>query len=87
MKEWIKRRQSLPETPVPDKERNPMEIKTIWFEGKCVNCAMCAEEAREVFSFHPSTGVQLKIREKFGPHIEQIKSAVLVCPTKRIRCR
>ena len=69
------------------KERNPMEIKTIWFEGKCVNCAMCAEEAREVFSFHPSTGVQLKIREKFDPHIEQIKSAVLVCPTKRIRCQ
>lgn len=64
-----------------------MEIKIVWFEGNCVKCAMCAEEAREVFSFHPSAGVQLKLKEGFGPHSEKIKSAVLVCPTQRIKCQ
>ncbi len=62
-----------------------MTIKTVWFEGNCVKCAMCAEEAREVFSFHPSTGVQLKIEEGFSAHSDKIKTAVLVCPTQRIK--
>jgi ferredoxin len=64
-----------------------MDVRTVWFEGSCVRCAMCAEEAWEVFSFHPSAGVQLKINAGFGPHSEKIKSAVLVCPTERIKYR
>ncbi len=64
-----------------------MNITIVWFEGNCVKCAMCAEEAKEVFSFLPTTGAQLKIKEGFSPHSEKIKNAVLVCPTQRIKCQ
>lgn len=62
-----------------------MKVKAVWFEGDCVKCAMCVEEAAGAFDFDEEIGPQVKTGVDIASHGEHIKQAAHVCPTQRIK--
>ncbi|GJQ23471.1 MAG: ferredoxin [Planctomycetia bacterium] len=57
----------------------------VWFEGDCIKCAMCAEEAPKVFVFVENVGPQVKTEIDIAAHGEDIKRAAQFCPTGCIK--
>lgn len=68
-----------------EKEVNDMKMKAVWFEGDCVKCAMCVEEASAAFDFEEDTGPVVKNGVDFTSCSDGIKQAANVCPTQRIK--
>ncbi len=63
-----------------------MEVQSVWFEGDCIKCAMCIEEAPAVFDFVSGAGPQIKRGVDIASFIEGVKRAVYLCPTQYIKC-
>lgn len=69
-----------------EKEANDtMKVKAVWFEGDCVKCAMCVEEASAAFCFEESVGPKIKDGANLASCSEGIRQAANVCPTQRIK--
>ncbi|MFQ5956557.1 MAG: ferredoxin [Candidatus Brocadiales bacterium] len=68
-----------------EKEAVDMKIKAVWFDGDCVKCAMCVEEAAGAFNFDEEVGPQVKDGIDVAAFGEGIKQAAHVCPTQRIK--
>lgn len=68
-----------------EKEATDMKVKTVWFEGDCVKCAMCVEEAAGAFDFDEETGPKVRPSVDVVSFAEDIKRAAHVCPTQRIK--
>jgi ferredoxin len=68
-----------------EKEWIAMKVKKVWFEGDCVLCAMCVEEAPEAFDFLEDTGPQVKDGADLASCSEGIKQAAILCPVQRIK--
>lgn len=62
-------------------------IKELWFEGNCIRCSMCVEEARGVFDFTAEAGPNVKDGIDVALNAEGIKRAVSMCPTQYIKYR
>lgn len=62
-----------------------MKIETVWFEGDCVKCTMCVEEASGVFEFVAGVGPQVKQGADIASFTEGIKQAACLCPTQYIK--
>ncbi|MDN3512285.1 MAG: ferredoxin [Candidatus Jettenia sp.] len=62
-----------------------MGTNIIRFEGNCIKCVMCIEEAKKVFDYSEETGPSVKHGVDIAFHDEDVKKAVLVCPTQRIK--
>lgn len=62
-----------------------MKIQAVWFEGDCVKCAMCVEEASGVFEFVSGVGPQVKDGADVSSFSEGIKQAACLCPTQYIK--
>ncbi len=68
-----------------EKEAVDMKMKAVWFDGDCVKCAMCVEEASGAFDFVEEFGPQVKDGIDVTAFSEEIKQAAHVCPTQRIK--
>lgn len=64
-----------------------MNMPAVWFEGNCVKCAMCVEEASKVFIFVENVGPQLRVEVDVLFHSDDIKRAAQYCPTECIKYR
>ncbi|MCF6157904.1 MAG: hypothetical protein E3K32_04885 [wastewater metagenome] len=62
-----------------------MKINAVWFEGDCVKCAMCIEEASGAFDFVVEAGPQVKPDIDITSFTEEIKRAAGLCPTQCIK--
>ncbi|GAN33190.1 MAG: hypothetical protein UZ01_00494 [Candidatus Brocadia sinica] len=62
-----------------------MKMKTVWFEGDCIKCSMCVEEASGAFDFVKELGPQVKSGVDVALHAEDIKRAADICPTQCIK--
>lgn len=62
-----------------------MRTNSVWFEGHCVKCVMCIEEATKVFDYSEEAGPLVKNGIDIVSYGEDIKRAALVCPTQRIK--
>lgn len=62
-------------------------IKELWFEGNCIRCSMCIEEAKGVFDFTAESGPNVKDGIDVGLYAEGIRQAVSICPTQYIKYR
>ncbi|NUO07535.1 MAG: ferredoxin [Candidatus Brocadia sp.] len=60
-------------------------MPTVWFEGNCVKCAMCTEEASRVFVFVENVGPEVRTEVDIASHGEDIKRAAQFCPTECIK--
>ncbi|MGQ3684821.1 MAG: ferredoxin [Candidatus Loosdrechtia sp.] len=62
-----------------------MRVDIVWFEGDCVKCAMCVEEAAGIFDFTRESGPQVKEDIDIASFAEGIKRAAYLCPTQCIK--
>lgn len=62
-----------------------MKVHTVWFEGDCIKCAMCVEEASGVFDFENGVGPRIKSDADVASFSEGIKQAAILCPTQCIK--
>ncbi len=57
----------------------------VWFEGDCIKCGMCAEEAPTVFVFVENVGPEIRADADIASHGEDVKRAAEYCPTGCIK--
>lgn len=62
-----------------------MRVNIVWFEGNCIKCAMCVEEASGAFDFAREIGPQVKQDIDIASFAEGIKRAAYLCPTQYIK--
>ena len=62
-------------------------IKELWFDGLCIRCSICIEEAQGVFDFTAAAGPNVKDGIDVALYAEGIMRAVSVCPTQYIKYR
>ncbi|MBE7445893.1 MAG: ferredoxin [Planctomycetia bacterium] len=62
-----------------------MKKPVVLFEESCVKCAICTEEAPEVFVFVEKIGPQVKEGVDIASHSEKIKKVAQFCPMECIK--